>query len=107
MNLVYVSKNSWWDSRKARKVLLPLAVSALPNMQVLLVNAAQPLWVANRRPKLWLHPETGMQVLSPCRFFPLQRFALMRRLNQWLRWRAVCRQLPASGDTDRSGRIDL
>ena len=98
MRLVYVSKNSWWDARKARKVLLPLAVSALPGTSVLLVNAAQPLWGGEHYPRFWQHPETGMSVLTPIRLLPFQRFAMVRRWNQVLRWRQIRRQLACGPD---------
>lgn len=93
MQLVYCSKNSWWDQRKARKVLLPLAASGLPGTTVLLVNAAQAPWKPSRHPLSWRHPETGMSVLTPTRIWPLQRFALMRRWNQRFRWRQIRKQL--------------
>jgi len=101
MKIVYVSKNSWWDERKARKVLLPLALSGLAGVSVLLVNAARPLWKRLSQPRCWQHPETGMLVLTPIRLLPMQRFALVRRLNQWVRWHQICGQVAKLPATER------
>ncbi len=90
MQLIYFSKNSWWDARKARKVLLPLAFAELEGCSAILVNAATARWRQSRHPPVWRHPGTDMTVLSPVRWLPLQRFQLVRRINQWLRWRRVC-----------------
>jgi len=87
--LVYFSKNSWWDARKARKVLLPLAFARLQGCSAVLVNAATSGWQRSRRPAIWRHPDADMTVLSPVRWLPLQRFRLIRAANQWLRWRMV------------------
>ncbi|WP_287963038.1 glycosyltransferase [Alcanivorax sp.] len=87
--LFYFCKNSWWDERKARKVLLPLAFARLPGCSAVLVNAAASGWQCPRRPGIWCHPDADMSVLSPVRWFPLQRFRLIRAANQWFRWRMV------------------
>lgn len=102
MKLVYVSKNSWWDARKARKVLLPLAMSGLPETTVLLVNAAQSPWSGERHSRLWQHPETGMSVLTPVRPLPLQRLGVVRKWNQWFRWRQIRRQLASDPAATRA-----
>jgi glycosyltransferase involved in cell wall biosynthesis len=62
-------------------------------MSVLLVNAAQAFWTQQQHPKLWQHPTTKMQVLTPTRVLPLQRFSLVRKLNQWLRWLEISKAL--------------
>jgi len=89
MQLIYFSKNSWWDARKARKVLLPLAFAELEGCSSVLVNAATAGWRQPKHPPVWHHPDADMTVLSPVRWLPLQRFGFVRRINQWLRWRMV------------------
>lgn len=79
MLIIYISKNSWWDSRKARKVLLPLAVSKIEGHACILVNAAFPFWLRFPHLRHWQDPENQFYVFTPFRFLPFQRF-------QWVRW---------------------
>ncbi|RME57935.1 glycosyltransferase [Candidatus Parcubacteria bacterium] len=87
--LIYFSKNSWWDERKARKTLLPLAFSRLEACSAVLVNAATAVWQQVKHPPVWRHPDSDMVVLSPLRWLPSQRFGFIRGINQWFRWRMV------------------
>jgi len=93
MNLVYVSKNSWWDGRKARKVLLPLAFANLENSKVLLVNTPSVAWKLRRNPNVWDHPSLSFSVLTPLRLLPFQRLRWVRKINQWFRWRSIKHQI--------------
>ncbi len=93
MKLVYVCKNSWWDKRKARKALLPYALSELENTNVMLVNAAIPFYKCKSHPRLWVHPATKMKVFTPRRLLPLQRFSLVRKVNQLFRWKSILKQI--------------
>ena len=93
MLLVYLSKNSWWDKRKARKVLLPLAFSRLPGHRCLLFNSAYPWWLRRIHQRYWQNPDATFRVITPRRWLPLQRFRWIRRFNQCMQSREVKRQL--------------
>lgn len=95
--LVYFCKNSWWDDRKARKVLLPLAFSRLDGCRAILINAAPPVWSNKRHPSAWHHSSAPMIVLTPHRRFPGQRWAFIRKLNQRIKWSLVKAHLPSTG----------
>ena len=93
MLLVYLSKNSWWDKRKARKVLLPLAFSRLSGHRCLLVNATLPSWMRRAHPRHWQNPDATFRVITPRRWLPLQRFRWTRWFNQCMQLREINRQL--------------
>lgn len=93
MLLVYLSKNSWWNKRKARKVLLPQAFSRLPGHRCLLVNAALPWWMRPTHPRHWQNPDATFRVITPRRWLPLQRFRWTRWFNQCMQLREVNKQL--------------
>jgi len=97
--LVYFCKNSWWDDRKARKVLLPLAFAGLEDCRTVLVNAPPAAWRLENRPLAWHHPDAAMNVLTPVRRLPGQRLRPIRYLNQRSRWSMVSSCFRQDGNT--------